>query len=47
MAKDQGIGLDDKAQEQPQDKERAQTAHKTDQGKMPPQKVEQDDEPAK
>ena len=47
MAKDQGIDLDEQAQEQPKDKERVQTAHKTDQGKMPPQKVEQDDEPQK
>ncbi|MCK1395002.1 hypothetical protein [Bradyrhizobium sp. 1] len=35
--KSQGITLDEKAQEQPKDKERAQTAHKTEPGHMPPQ----------
>lgn len=33
----QGMTLDEKAQEQPKDKERAQTAHKTAPGHMPPQ----------
>jgi hypothetical protein len=35
--KGHGIVLDDKAQEQPPDKARAQTAHKTEPGHMPPQ----------
>jgi hypothetical protein len=47
MSKDQRIDLGDKAREQPKDKDRAQTAHKTDRGKMPPQKVEQEDDPQK
>ena len=32
-----GIVLDDKGQEQPKDKDRAQTAAKTEPGHMPPQ----------
>jgi hypothetical protein len=40
----QGIVLDEKSQEQPRDKERAQTAHKTQSGHMPRQPVKQDDE---
>jgi hypothetical protein len=47
MSKDkssQGIVLDEKSQEQPKDKERAQTAHKTNPGDMPQQPVKQDDE---
>jgi hypothetical protein len=39
-----GVVLDDKGQEQPADKERAQTAHKTEKGKMPPQKVRKDED---
>jgi hypothetical protein len=49
--KSQGITLDEKAQEQPKDKQRAQTAHKTGPGHMPPQpgqkpeqKSDEDDE---
>jgi hypothetical protein len=38
-----GVVLDDKGQEQPADKERAQTASKTEKGKMPPQKVRKDE----
>jgi hypothetical protein len=42
-----GVVLDDKGQEQPADKERAQTAstteNKTEKGKMPPQKVRKDE----
>ena len=41
--KQQGIVLDDKNQEQPADKDRAQTAHKTEPGHMPAQKVKNDD----
>lgn len=41
--KQQGIVLDDRNQEQPADKERAQTAHKTRPGHMPPQKVKKDE----
>jgi hypothetical protein len=47
MSKDksgQGIVLDEKSQEQPKDKERAQTAHKTDPGHMPQQPVEKENE---
>jgi hypothetical protein len=41
MAKhsDHGIILDDKSQEQPKDKERAQTVTKTKPGHMPPQPI--------
>jgi hypothetical protein len=38
-----GIVLDDKGQEQPADRERAQTANKVEPGHMPPQ-PEKDDE---
>jgi hypothetical protein len=44
--KQQGIVLDDKNQEQPADKDRAQTAHKTQPDKTAPQKVRKD-EPGK
>jgi uncharacterized protein (DUF885 family) len=42
----QGIALDEKSQEQPKDKKRAQTAHETKPGHMPqqPVKKEKDDE---
>jgi hypothetical protein len=40
----QGIVLDEKSQEQPKDKERARTAHKSEPGHMPQQPVKQDDE---
>ena len=40
----QGIVLDEKGQEQPTDKERAQTAHKAEPGHMPKQPVKKDDE---
>ncbi len=40
----QGIVLDEKSQEQPVDKERAQTAHKSDSGHVPHQPIEKDDE---
>jgi hypothetical protein len=39
-----GVVLDDKGQEQPADKNRAQTANKTEPGHMPPQKPTKDDE---
>ncbi|MGH6711636.1 MAG: hypothetical protein ACREEK_22035 [Bradyrhizobium sp.] len=42
---DQGIVLDEKAQEQPKDKERAQTVHKSEPGHMPRQPVKKDDAP--
>ena len=43
-----GIVLDEKAQEQPADKDRARTAHKTEPGHMPSQPVtNKDDESAK
>jgi hypothetical protein len=38
-----GVILNNKGQEQPADKERAQTASKTEKGKMPPQKVREDE----
>jgi hypothetical protein len=38
-----GVVLDDKGQEQPADKERAQNASKTEKGNMPPQKVRKDE----
>ena len=41
---DQGIVLDEKAQEQPKDKERAQAAHRSKPGHAPRQPVEKDDE---
>jgi hypothetical protein len=41
--KSQGITLDEKAQEQPKDKERAQTGHKTEPGHMPPQPGQRSD----
>ena len=40
----QGVVLDEKSQEQPKDKERARTAHRSEPGHMPPQPVEEDDE---
>jgi hypothetical protein len=40
----QGIVLDEKSQEQPKDKDRAQTAHKSKPGHMPQQPVKKDDE---
>jgi hypothetical protein len=39
---DQGIVLDERGQEQPADKNRAQTAPKTEPGHMPQQKIEKD-----
>jgi hypothetical protein len=39
-----GIVLDDKGQEQPADKNRAQTASKAEPGHMPPQPDKKDDE---
>ena len=38
-----GIVLDDKGQEQPADKDRAQTATKTKPGHMPPQPEKEDE----
>ena len=45
MAKhsDHGIVLGDKSQEQPKDKERAQTVTKTKPGHMPPQPITKED----
>jgi hypothetical protein len=40
----QGIVRDEKSQEQPKDKERARTAHRSEPGHMPQQPVEEDDE---
>ena len=40
----QGIVLDEKAQEQPKDKERAQTVHKSESSHKPLQPVKEDDE---
>jgi hypothetical protein len=40
----QGIVLDEKSQEQPKDKERAQTAHKSEPGHMTQRPVKKDDE---
>jgi hypothetical protein len=40
----QGIVLDEKSQEQPKDKERARTAHRSEPGHMPQQPVKEDDE---
>jgi len=40
----QGIVLDEKSQEQPKDKERAQTVHKTERVHRPQQPAEKDDE---
>jgi len=40
----QGIVLDEKAQEQPRDKKRAQTAHKSAPGHTPQQRLDEDDE---
>jgi hypothetical protein len=40
----QGIVLDEKSQERPTDKDRAQKAHKSEPGHMPQQPVEKDDE---
>ena len=39
----QSIVLDEKSQEQPADKERAQKASKTKPGHMPEQRIEKDD----
>jgi hypothetical protein len=39
-----GIVLDEKGQEQPKDKERAQTANRTGPGHMPQQPIKEDDE---
>jgi hypothetical protein len=43
MRESQGITLNEKAQEQPRDKERAQTAQKTAPGHMPPQPDQRSD----
>jgi hypothetical protein len=40
----QGIVLDEKSQEQPKDKDRAQKVHKSEPGQMPQQPAEKDDE---
>ena len=40
----QGIALDEKGQEQPMDKARAQTAPKSEPGHMPQQPAKNDDE---
>jgi hypothetical protein len=40
----QGIVLDEKSQEQPKDKDRAQKAHKSEPGHMPPQPVKKGDQ---
>ena len=40
----QGIVLDEKAQEQPTDKQRAQTVHKSKPDHVPRQQVREDDE---
>jgi hypothetical protein len=40
----QGIVLDEKSQEQPKDKQRAQTAHKSEPGHRPQQPAKKDDE---
>ena len=41
----QGIVLDEKAQEQPKDKKRAQTVHQSEPGRRKPQRpAEEDDE---
>ena len=42
-APDQGITRAGRGEEQPKDKERAQTAPKTEPGHMPPQPVRKDD----
>ena len=39
----QGVVLDEKSREQPKDKERAQTAHKSEPGHMPRQPAKTDD----
>jgi hypothetical protein len=39
-----GVVLDDKGQEQPKDKDRAQTATKTKPDRMPKQPIKNDDE---
>ena len=39
----QGIVLDEKSQEQPADKERAQKAPKTKPGQMPEQRIQNED----
>jgi hypothetical protein len=39
-----GVVLDEKGQEQPKDKDRAQTATKTKPGHMPKQPIKNDDE---
>jgi hypothetical protein len=46
MAKhsDHGIELDEKSQEQPKDKDRAQTAARTEPGHMPSQKTRKEQE---
>lgn len=45
MAKhsDHGVTLDDKAQEQPKDKDRARKATQTKPGHMPPQPIRKED----
>jgi hypothetical protein len=40
----QGIVLDEKSQEQPKDKDRAQKAHKSEPGHIPQQPVKKDDQ---
>jgi hypothetical protein len=44
---DQGPVRDEKSQQQPKDRDRAQTAHKTEPGHMPPQPTtKRDDAPS-
>ena len=40
----QGIVLDEKAQEQPKDKKRAQAVHQSELGRRPQRPIEKDDE---
>ncbi|QPF83890.1 hypothetical protein IC762_30190 [Bradyrhizobium genosp. L] len=49
MAKtsDHGITIDEKGQEQPKDKDRAQKATKTEPGHMPPRLTRKEEEPKK
>jgi hypothetical protein len=46
MASDQGISVDQKGEQQPKDKDRAQTVHTSDNGGAP-QKPNQNDQPNK
>lgn len=47
MANDRGMEAHQKSEQQTIDKDRAQTSHTTDEGKIPPKEIDEDDQPNK